>query len=438
MTRHARLIVVICLVTGSLYFAKAIYRGLTFTTGDYYFTLSGEYVRRLNPALWNSPDVQASIAYNHGTYLYGPSQYLALYPIVFLDSYRSIALTLLGLYSLVLIAAWYGLSALLGPGDRTGVVLSAVVFAVVFAFLPLSQALIQREFEVVTFLLLVLACVSLVRGREITSGALVAAATWFKYWPIILLGTFVLHRRVKGLVAFAAVSAAILLTAQLVFGLQHFMIGRTAGLVGGLVRPLGSGEALYPVIPRGAAKSDFCRQWVGGRGTAADVRWMLCAVEDRVHVLNARAAYYLLAAATGALYLWGAVRLERSNGDGMTAQWGVIWEFAVLLIAGASFVHAHYYYYIVFLLPLCALLYAYLAHPQRWRRTKLSLWAATYLLLNALMLPMSWLSGLWQVDAWSWYIDSGVCVAGIVLLLALVLWEFTHLTRHAPRALAAA
>lgn len=437
MSGRARLGAGLCGVAGGLYLAKAIYRGLTFTTGDYYFTLSGEYVRRLNPALWNSPDLQASIAYNHGTYLYGPTQYLSLFPVVFLDSYQSIAALLLVVYPVVLLAAWYGLSLLVGGGARPSGTLMAVLFAVSFAFLPLSQALIQREFEVVLFLLIVLACLSLVRGREVTSGALIAAATWFKYWPIVLLGTFVLHRRLKGLAAFAATSAAILLAAHLVFGLQHFVIGKTMNTVGGLIRPLGSGEVLYPVTPRGAQKSDFCRQWIEGRGTQADVRWVLCAVEDRAPSFNAVVAFYLLVATTGILFLWGAVRLERAHADMAIAKRGLMWEFAVLLIAGASFVHAHYYYYIVFLLPLCALLYAYLTEPQSWRKTKLTLWAATYLLLNALLLPMSWLSALWQVNVWTWYLDSGLTLLGTVLLLGLVLWEFTLATSRAPRAPAA-
>ena len=434
----ARAILWVCGIAGSLYLAKAIYRGLTFTSGDYYYTLSGEYVRRLNPALWNSPDLQASIAYNHGTYLYGPTQYLSLFPVVFLDSYSAIASALLLLLPFILIGVWYGLSALLSAGERPGRMQMAVLFAVSFAFLPLSQALIQREFEIVAFLLMVLACLALVRGREGTSGALIAAAAWFKYWPIVLLGSFVIHRRVKGLAAFAVTSAAILLAAHLVFGLQHFVIGRTVSTVGRVLRPFGGGEVLYPVIPRGAQKSDFCRQWIGGRGTQADVRWMLCSVEDRMPALNAVATYYALVAATGGAFLWGAVRLARAAPDAVTAKWGIIWEFAILLIAGASFLHAHYYYYIVLLLPLGALLCTYLTAPQPWRRTKLALWAVAYLLLNALMVPMSWLSALWQVDAWVWYLDSGLCLLGIVLLLALVLWEFTRLTRRAPRALAAA
>lgn len=436
MNGRARVTAGVCGLVGSLYLAKAIYRGLTFMIGDYYFTLSGEYVQRLNPVLWNSPDLQDSIAYNHGAYLYGPTQYLSLFPVVFLDSYHAIASALLTVYPFALIGAWYSLSRLLGASGRTNIAMTATLFAVSFAFLPLSQALIQREFEIVAFLLIVLACLALVRDNDAVSGALIAAATWFKYWPVVLIAVFVLHRRWKGLLAFAATSAAILLAAQLMFGLQHFVIGKTMSTVGGVLRPLGTGDVLYPVIPRGAQKSDFCRQWIEGRGTQADVRWELCGVEDRIPALNAMGVFYAIAIAAAALFLWSVLRFERAHLDPIAARWGHIWEFGVLIIAGASFVHAHYYYYIVLLLPLCALLYAYLTEAQRWRKTKLTLWAITYLLLNALMVPMSWLSAVWQVDAWAWYLDSGLCLLGIVLLLALVLWEFTTVTRRAPRALA--
>ncbi|MCC7418323.1 MAG: DUF2029 domain-containing protein [Acidobacteria bacterium] len=411
---------------GLAYLTKAIYRGLTFTTGDYYYTLSGAYIRDVNPALWASPDLQASIAYNHGTYLYGPTQYLALFPVAFLPSYHAIAMALLAIYPMVLVAAWYGLTLLAAAGERVNIAAGAMTFGAAFAFLPLSQALIQREFEVVALLLIVLACLAFVRGRDAASGALLAAAAWFKYWPIVLLGAFVLHRRFKGIAAFAASSAAILLAAHLAFGLQHFALGRTATTVGGIMRPFGAGEVLYPVIARGAQKSDFCRQWIGGRGTAADVRWLLCAVEDRAPAFSAVAAFYALVGATSGLLLWGAARGLGARREGAAATRGLVWELAVLLIAGASFFHAHYYYYVVFLLPLCALLYTYVTGPQPRRKTKLTLWACTYLLLNGFMLPMSRLSAIWRTDVWSWYLDSGLCLLGIVMLLGLVLWELGH------------
>lgn len=435
---HGRAIAAVCLAIGAVYLAKGIVRGLTFTQGDFYFTMPGEYARRLNPALWNSPDMQVALQYNHGQYYYGPSQYLTLFPVVFFNSYQQIATALLAVYPIVLLAACAMLVKLLkGQVGQVGW-MAAAIFAMAFAFLPLTQSLVQREFEVVAFLALVAACVLIVRGHEAAGGVAVAYLTWFKYWPIVLLASFVLHRRVKGLAAFAGASAALFLAAQLVFGLNHFIIGKTVTIVGGLVRPLGGGEVLYPVIERGALKSDFCRQWVQGRGTEADVRWALCGVEDRWPWLSAKAVFGMLAVATAALFTWGAVMLERRRADTETVKWATIWEFSILTMAGVAFVHAHYYYYIVLLLPLAALLHWYVTRPQPGRAFKIAIWSVVYVLLNALMVPTSWLSALLQRDAWQAYLDSGLCLLGTLLLLGLVLWEFVQLARRAQAAPAAA
>jgi hypothetical protein len=295
------------------------------------------------------------------------------------------------------------------------------------AFLPTTQAVIQREFEVIALLALVVACALYARRRDTAAGIAVAYLVWFKYWPVALLGTFVLHRRVKALVGFVAASAVILGAAQVLFGLQHFLIGRTASIITGLVRPLGSGYVLYPAMERGALKSDFCRQWITGRGTAADVRWMLCGVEDRMPALSAKAAFYAIVVVALAALVAGAIALE-ARGAPATTKWAAIWEFSLLTIVGAAFVHAHYYYFIVFVLPLSALAFWYATRPQPWRRTKIALLAASYVLLNALMLPMSWLSAFAKEDAWTMYLDSGLCLLGVLMLLGLVLWEFLRLS----------
>ena len=81
-------------------------------------TLPGGYAETLNPTLWNSPDLVIphmeirqyfADAERDGarTYLYGPMQYLTLYPMVFLDSYAAIAHLLLVVYvGLILLTCW--------------------------------------------------------------------------------------------------------------------------------------------------------------------------------------------------------------------------------------------------------------------------------------------------------------------------------------------
>jgi len=429
VTARARLFAVICFALGALYLAKALYRGVSFTQGDFYFSLPGQYAERLNPTLWTSPDLQEARAFNHGAYMYGPSQYLTLFPIVFLNSYRAIAATLLVAYSIVALASWYLLWTFLREGEPSIPWMGAATFALTFAFLPLTQALIQREFEVVAFLALVGACALYVRHRDAASGALVAFVTWFKYWPIVLIGTFVLNRRLRALAGFAIGSVIILGAVHLIFGLSNFRITQTAGIVEGLMRPLGSGYVLYPAMERGALKSDFCRQWIFGRGTAADVRWMLCGVEDRFPVLPAKAAFYAIVGVTGLVFAGGTIASSLRPRTLHDEKWTGIWEFSLLTIAGGAFVHAHYYYFIAFLLPLTALAVWYAAHPQPWRRVKIALWFACYALLNALLLPMSWLSTVIHRNAWTMYLDSGLCLLGVLLLLTLVMWEFVRACR---------
>jgi hypothetical protein len=436
--RTARAIGLACYVAGALFLAKAIYRGLDYSRGDIYYTMPGEYARRWNPTLWNSPDMQQAIAFNHGAYLYGPTQYLTLFPAVFFDSYASIASALLVVYPLVLLAAWYALWKLVTQGDEPRPLIGGALFAVVFAFLPVTQAMIQREFEVIALVLFVAACLLLVRGREAASGATLAYLAWFKYWPIILLGAFVVHRRVRGIAAFAVASAIILLVAHRVFGLEHFVIGKTLATITRLVRPLGGGEVLYAVIPEGMQKSDFCRQWIWGRGTEAEMRWALCGLEYRAPLFSAKAAFFALIGVVAALFLWGAYRRQTAPPTFALMKWTTIWEFSILGIVGSTFVHAHYYYYLVFVLPLGALMYWYMTRPQPWRKLKAALLALTYLLLTAFLVPSSWLSALVKIDTWALYLDSGLYALGTVLLLGLVLWEFTTVEVAQQPALAAA
>jgi hypothetical protein len=430
--RHERLVIALLFMVGALFLGKAVFRGLTFNLGDFYYTFPGEYAQRWNPTLWSSPDVRLALEYNHGAYFYGPTQYLLLFPIVFLNSYASVATLLLFVYAGVLVASWHVLSRLVTVNPRHVPVVSAVLFAAMFAFLPLSQALIQREFEVVGFLLLVVACLMWASGRDAAAGVTVGCLTWFKYWPIVLVAAFVVHRRWRALAAFVIASVALLGCAHLIFGLEHFRIEATAAIIGRLAQPLGGGKTLLPVTAEGALKSDFCRQWISGRGTQADVRWALCGVENQLPWLSARAVYYLLALSAAAAFLWAAYRSERrdrrerESPDRAARRWTAIWEFSLLTIVAASFVHAHYYYLIVLLLPLAALLSWYLTQPQPRRALKLGVLVASYGALTGFLIPMSWLSQTVGRNMWALYLESGVCLLGIVLLLFLVITELVR------------
>ena len=80
----------------------AVWAAMRNTHGDYYAAMPGAYVRAVNPTLWDSPDLQGAWGYHLDTYFHGPTQYLTLYPVAYLDSYAQIAAVLLPIYAVAL------------------------------------------------------------------------------------------------------------------------------------------------------------------------------------------------------------------------------------------------------------------------------------------------------------------------------------------------
>ena len=179
-----------------------------------------------SPVLWNSPDMRGAMGYHLDTYYHGPTQYLSLYPVAFLDSYEQIAWVLLPIYAVALGVAWRYLHRTmrrLAPAAPLGV----PVFAATFLFFPLLQSFIQREFEVVIFLALSFALWHLVNGRTGLAAAAFAYVAWFKYIPLLLLGYCALRGWRRAVIVFMVTSAAIIGLTHLAFGLPEFYkIGR--------------------------------------------------------------------------------------------------------------------------------------------------------------------------------------------------------------------
>src|SRR5687767_14190726 len=121
------------------------------TLGDFFASMPGAHVEQLNPTLWNSPDLVGAWGYHQPTYFHGPTQYLTLYPLSYLDSFAQIAAVLLVVYGGVLALTFWMLWLI---AKRLGASRAAFVplLASTFLFLPLLQAYLQREFA------LVLAC----------------------------------------------------------------------------------------------------------------------------------------------------------------------------------------------------------------------------------------------------------------------------------------
>ena len=188
--------------------------------GDFYATLPGAYAETLNPTLWNSPDLSESWGFHRQTYFHGPTQYLTLFPIVFLDSYASIGRVLLVLYLGATLLACEVMSWLFGfiANDRRP---RALVYAATLLYFPLIQALAQREFEIVMVLALALAYTAVVRNRPWAFGGFLAYIAWFKYAPLLALPYLALRRWWSAVAGFLVLSAVLLGAAQWLFGLDR-------------------------------------------------------------------------------------------------------------------------------------------------------------------------------------------------------------------------
>ena len=188
-----RLIRVAVIAVVSIRIASTIWAAVWNTHGDYYASLPGTYVKTVNPVLWDSPDMRGAMGYHLDTYYHGPTQYLTLYPVAFLDSYEQIAWVLLPLYAVALALAWLCLFralSMLAPGER----IALPLFASTFLFFPLLQSFIQREFEVVTFLVMSFALWQLVRNRRASRRSVFRLRRLVQVHPAVVHRLFCLAR----------------------------------------------------------------------------------------------------------------------------------------------------------------------------------------------------------------------------------------------------
>jgi hypothetical protein len=395
--------------------------------GDYYASLPGTYVKRVNPVLWNSPDMQGAMGYHLDTYYHGPVQYLTLYPLAYLDSYEAIARTLQPLYLVVLMAGflcvWRAVATFAG-GYPTIVPL----FAATFLFFPLLQAYIQREFEVVIFATLGLALLLLVKGRESVAAVVLAYVAWFKYIPILFLPYLAWRGWTAACAAFVAASAVILGLTHFAFGFAEFVNNNVPAHAAQVFSFLSYGFA--PDAAGELAGTGFCTGWFERETTLANIRHGLCSVASRASWVAPNVLYLLLCAGVAAWYLTAHARL--TNARGMSAAdeaWRRGLEFSVVTTVCACFFFAHYYYLIVLVIPYAVLLTRYLAAA---RLAPLLLWTMSYVLVSAFVVPTGVLSRFTGVDVWAWYIRGAWFLPGELLLMGLLLFEYWALAQRRP------
>lgn len=422
-------------IVAVLRFAAAARGGLTLVGGDFYQTLPGAYVEQANPQLWNSPDLSDSAAFHRDYYLYGPIQYLTLYPMAYLNSYAEIARVLLAVYAILVlgiaVVLWRTMVA--GEAERAPGVLAAL--STVLLFTPLIQCYVQREFEVVTFLIWGLGAYAIVTGREAVGGAAFGYVTWFKLLPVGFLPYLVMRRAFRAAGGFIAASVLVLGLAHAIFGLDNFLMfsrsrtitaeSSSAHIVGAQVRPLIGARPTFILDPRmspGYIGTGFCDDWNETNETIVSIRWALCDLNLRHAWLPSRELFWGITIVIGALFLMAFARHERRLETHLERKWRGIWELSLVLMVTVIVVRAHYYYLIVLLFPLLALLYRYLMYRPRW--TRWAVLAFAYIVLSAFVVPLSVTSAILGLDAWHLYMHSNLYFYGELALFGLVLAEY--------------
>jgi hypothetical protein len=403
--------------------AMVAYSGLELNRGDFYATLPGAYAQTWNPDLWQSADLAQSDGYGRAEYLYGPTQYLTIFPLLAFDSYQSLATALLIVYFVLICLSaeimWRSFRLCTSP-PRYG---RAAVYASTWLFFPVLQAYGQREFEVVILLAISCAVYALLKRRKVIAGALLGYVTWFKLFPIIFLPYLLLRRFRTAAVAFVVASAVILGATEVFLDLSRF-------------DPLL--ELASSQMNRVTA-SDFCEVWSRpetrhlalANQTRVGIKWTLCSFQDRWPWLPAR---WVHAAGIVCLVVIVAVvfaRLERTRVlDQANERWRRSLEVSLLLIV-PWLAYAHYYYLAMAIIPLNAMLVRYLGEWEAGGSSRpLWMWAGAYAFLGAFVLPISALSQLLSTDVWRLYMRYNIYFFGQVLLLGLILREYLLLSRQ--------
>jgi hypothetical protein len=431
----ARGAIVIAVVLAVVRFAVAVRGGVRIVGGDFYHTLPGGYVERVNPTLWNSRDLSASAAFHKDYYLYGPVQYLTLYPIAYLSSYADIARLLLAVYAILIVATIVVLWRTMVAGEAARGTGIAPAWCATLLFAPLIQCYVQREFEIVTFLIWTLGAYAIVTGRQAMGGAAMGYVTWFKLLPAGFLPYFALRRWFHAIGGFVVASLIVLGVSQAVFGLDNFLMfsvsrtindESTAGhIVGAQFRPLVAAPATFFLDQSkspGHLGTGFCHDWNETNETIISVRWALCGLNLRHSWLPSRGLFWGFSLGLGALFLMAFARHERQSATHLEAKWRSIWELSLILMATVVIVRAHFYYLIVLLFPLVALMYRYLMYRPHWIR--IAVLAFAYVVLSAFIVPLSVLTSVSGHNAWHVYMHYNVYFYGELALFGLLFAEY--------------
>lgn len=295
----------------------------------------------------------------------------------------------------------------------------------------------------VVLLCLVLATYLLIARREGWAGALMGLITWFKLWPIAFVAYFLAKRQFRAVAAFIVASCLTLGLGQALFGLDRFMVLSPSAsssmygsrfILGSLIPPL-DGAAFFAVAGDGSRAlvgRGFCGTWYPTERTAVGVRWAICRLAYSHRWLPAPELFYTAAIVLALVSLCAFIRIRQK--DTLTEgqhRWSTIWEVSLVTMGSALMLSAHYYYFVFLTLPLSAMTY-HLASPRQ--PFKLAALAGAYCVLSAFLIPLSLGSSVLGIDVWRFYVEHVVYLYGEIILVALVLWEYTAISlREAPQ-----
>lgn len=408
--------ILLLLVLAVARFALVFESGFRFSIGDFHATLPGPYAEAVNPTLWRSADL-GNVLGRQPAYLRGPTQYVTMYPLVYFDSYATIAAFLLAAYGLVILLVAEVTFRMLR--DVTGEPLArAPLFITTMCYFPLLQAWLGREFEVMIVAAFALVFWAAARNRLAGMGALLAYVTLYKYLPVIAVPYLIVRRWWRSLFFFAATSAVLIGTAHWLVGLRGFVSNHIPGMAVGLFTTLTSTKAFcdgpIPLLR-------FFEQ-----GQDVGVRTALCRISQAVPLPPA-AAYLALVALVLGTSLFGFWRLEHAASlPKRSEQWRRIWELSLVVIVSTTFFYGHYYYLGVLILPLNAIMVRLTRGPTR-KWTPLGLAVLAYMLLSAFLVPPSFVSRITGTDVWRLYFLTVAYFPGQLIVLGLVLHQYVTL-----------
>jgi hypothetical protein len=418
--RIGTLLIAAAVALAVLRFAAAVNAGWRYDRGDFYATTPPAYAEYVNPKLWNSPDLADSWVFQQRKYLYGPTQYLAIAPLVYaFDSYQTLARFLLGFYAVLIIGAAFLLRQALQHIEPLPARAGALVIAATLGFLPLLQAYAQREFEIVVFAATVAALYFVIRRREWIAGVLFGFITWFKFLPLLWLLLIALRRWTRAVVAFVATSAAVWLAASVTLGLGNF---EHLWTLAGQELTEGSGPMLC---------ADFGTSYLVGLANAnttyAGVRYALCRFGTWYSWLPVSAIYFALVATLLVTFLVAFWRLERHGpATARDDSWRRALEASVVIIMTSGVFYSHYYYLCMLAIVIGVLIARYSATKAGWPAS-IALGVA-YLLLTVFVVPPSLSSRLLGFDTFEAYMRLALYFYGEIILIALVFNEYWRLS----------